>query len=134
MEDIGGEMSRLALFIVTVMVGLIIHAFIILPLIFFVVRRTNPFKFMYGMKDAFMTAFGISSRLVVRKSDDWDSAPVTENCPPSRSKDHSSFSEHNTRRGGEHSHTLPIRVCAAQRGRDFEAPGLEQGIHFRGVF
>ena len=30
--------------------------------------------------------------------------------------------------------TLPIRVCAAQRGRDFEAPDLERGIHFRGVF
>ena len=27
-----------------------------------------------------------------------------------------------------------IWVCAAQRGRDFEAPDLEQGIHFRGVF
>ena len=26
------------------------------------------------------------------------------------------------------SHTLPIRVCAAQRGRDFEAPDLEWGI------
>ena len=26
------------------------------------------------------------------------------------------------------------RVCAAQRGRDFEAPDLEWGIHFRGVF
>ena len=36
-------------------------------------------------------------------------------------------------RGG-YSHTLPMRVCAAQRGRDFEAPGLERGIHFRGVF
>ena len=37
--------------------------------------------------------------------------------------------------GGEgYSHTLPIRVCAAQRGRDFEAPDLERGIHFRGVF
>ena len=36
-------------------------------------------------------------------------------------------------RGG-YSHTLPIRVCAAQRGRDFEAPELERGIHFRGVF
>ena len=36
--------------------------------------------------------------------------------------------------GGGYSHTLPIRVCAAQRGRDFEAPGLERGIHFRGVF
>ena len=35
---------------------------------------------------------------------------------------------------GGYSHTLPIRVCAAQRGRDFEAPGLERGIHFRGVF
>ena len=36
-------------------------------------------------------------------------------------------------RGGGYSHTLPIRVCAAQRGRDFDAPDLEQGIHFRGV-
>ena len=35
---------------------------------------------------------------------------------------------------GGYSHTLPIRVCATQRGRDFEAPDLEQGIHFRGVF
>ena len=35
---------------------------------------------------------------------------------------------------GEYSHTLPIRVCAAQRGRDFEAPDLERDIHFRGVF
>ena len=36
--------------------------------------------------------------------------------------------------GGGYSHTLPIRVCAAQRGRDFEAPDLEWAIHFRGVF
>ena len=36
--------------------------------------------------------------------------------------------------GGEYSHTLPIWVCAAQWGRDFEAPDLEWGIHFRGVF
>ena len=36
--------------------------------------------------------------------------------------------------GGGYSHTLPIRVCAAHRGRDFEAPGLERGIHFRGIF
>ena len=36
-------------------------------------------------------------------------------------------------RGGGGTHTLPIRVCAAQRGRDFEAPDLEWGVHFRGV-
>ena len=35
---------------------------------------------------------------------------------------------------GGYSHTLPIRVCAAQQGRDFEAPNSERGIHFRGVF
>ena len=39
-----------------------------------------------------------------------------------------------SRWGGGYSHTLPIWVCAAQWGRDFEAPGLERGIHFRGVF
>ena len=32
---------------------------------------------------------------------------------------------------GGYSHTLPIWVCAAQRGRDFEAPDLERGIIFR---
>ena len=37
-------------------------------------------------------------------------------------------------RGRGYSHTLPIRVCAAQRDRDFEAPDLERGIHFRGIF
>ena len=36
--------------------------------------------------------------------------------------------------GGGYSHTLPILVRAAQRGRDFEAPDLERGIHFGGVF
>ena len=36
--------------------------------------------------------------------------------------------------GVGYSHTLPIRVCAAQRGLDFEASDLERGIHFRGVF
>ena len=36
--------------------------------------------------------------------------------------------------GGGYSHTLPIWVCAAHRGRDFEVPDLEWGIHFRGVF
>ena len=36
--------------------------------------------------------------------------------------------------GGGYSHILPIRVCAAQRGRDFEAPDLERSIYFRGIF
>ena len=36
--------------------------------------------------------------------------------------------------GGGYSHTLPIRICAAQRGRDFEAPDLERGTPFHTRF
>ena len=32
--------------------------------------------------------------------------------------------------GGGYSHALPIGVCAAQQGPDFEAPDLERGIIF----
>ena len=35
--------------------------------------------------------------------------------------------------GGGYYHTIPIRVCAVQRGRDFRAPDLERGIQFRDV-
>ena len=35
--------------------------------------------------------------------------------------------------GGGYSPKIPIRVCAAQRGRDFGTPYLERGIHFRDV-
>ena len=38
----------------------------------------------------------------------------------------------NYTRGG-YSPTIPIRVCAAQRGRDFGSRDLERGIHFRDV-
>ena len=31
-------------------------------------------------------------------------------------------------RGGGYSHTLPIRVCVPQRGREFEAPGLGRPV------
>ena len=36
--------------------------------------------------------------------------------------------------GWGNTHTLPIRVCAAQRGCDFETPDLERGIRSRDVF
>ena len=36
--------------------------------------------------------------------------------------------------GWGYSLTLPIQVCAAHLGCDFEAPDLERGIHFKGVF
>ncbi|KAK3699445.1 hypothetical protein QZH41_018613 [Actinostola sp. cb2023] len=61
MEDIPAAVSMLAMFIVTVLTGLLIHAVIVLPLIFFIVTRKNPYRFIAGMRDALVTAFGISS-------------------------------------------------------------------------
>lgn len=45
----------------TVMVGLTIHGMIVLPAIFFLVTRRNPFSFIYGLLPAMVTALGTSS-------------------------------------------------------------------------
>ena len=62
MEDIGDVLKKLGLYMGTVISGLFIHAFIVLPLIYFFITRKNPFKFILGMRAALITAFGTSSR------------------------------------------------------------------------
>ena len=42
-------------------------------------------------------------------------------------------SEHGRFSLGGYSPTIPIQVCAAQRGRDFGTPDLEWEIHFTDV-
>lgn len=64
MQDILGTLEKLAFYMLTVICGLFIHSLITLPLVFFVVTRTNPYAFMKGLREALMTAFGIASRFV----------------------------------------------------------------------
>ena len=64
MDDVLGAMGKLGLYIVTTLCGLLIHVLILLPLVFFVITRKNPYVFMKGVADALMTAFGIASRFV----------------------------------------------------------------------
>lgn len=45
----------------TVLVGLAIHALIVLPLIFFLTTRRNPYSFMMGLIPAMLVALGTSS-------------------------------------------------------------------------
>ncbi|KAJ8251061.1 hypothetical protein GJAV_G00216820 [Gymnothorax javanicus] len=52
---------QLGMYMVTVMVGLVIHGGIILPLIFFCVTRKNPFSFYSGIFQAWITALGTAS-------------------------------------------------------------------------
>ena len=48
-KDLGSELAKLGMYFLTVMIGLVVHGFIILPIIFFAVTRSNPFTFIFNM-------------------------------------------------------------------------------------
>lgn len=50
------------MYMVTVIIGLIIHGAIFLPSIYFVIVRKNPFTFFLGIFQAWITALGTASR------------------------------------------------------------------------
>ena len=62
MEDPIEEFTGLAVYMGTVTAGLAIHAFIVLPLIYVIVVRRNPFKFAFHMLEAIILALGTASR------------------------------------------------------------------------
>jgi Na+/H+-dicarboxylate symporter len=61
MDDLKDFVGSLGLYMVTVLAGLAIHGFIVLPLLLFVITRINSFKFIRGMSQALVTAFGTAS-------------------------------------------------------------------------
>ncbi len=56
--DLAGNWLK---YILTVLTGLFIHGVIVLPLVLFIFVRTNPYKFMWQMRRALLTAFGTDS-------------------------------------------------------------------------
>ncbi|XP_042360634.1 excitatory amino acid transporter 2-like isoform X1 [Plectropomus leopardus] len=52
---------QLGMYMVTVMVGLVIHGGLILPAIFFAITRKSPFTFYSGIFQAWITALGTAS-------------------------------------------------------------------------
>lgn len=61
MKDAVAQLQALGLYMVTVLTGLAIHGAIILPLIYLLVVRKNPFKYLLGTLQALLTAFGTAS-------------------------------------------------------------------------
>lgn len=63
MEDILDVFGKLGMYLLTVSLGIFIHGFIFLPLIYFAFTRKNPFVFIKHMLPAIFTALGTSSSL-----------------------------------------------------------------------
>lgn len=61
-RDLAETAKMLFMYMLTVLSGLIIHALITLPTIFFLCTRKNPFVYMRGLLQAWITALGTASR------------------------------------------------------------------------
>lgn len=65
MDDISVMGSQLGMYTLTVICGLLIHGICVLPTLYFVITRKNPFVFIAGLLQALITALGTSSRYVI---------------------------------------------------------------------
>lgn len=61
-KDLEVVARQLGMYMVTVIVGLVIHGGIFLPLLYFVITRKSPFSFLAGIFQAWITALGTASR------------------------------------------------------------------------
>ncbi|KAK3596769.1 hypothetical protein CHS0354_038770 [Potamilus streckersoni] len=61
MQDISAIFMQIGFYCLTVLVGLAIHGLIILPMLYLIIVRKNPYRFIYNMLKALLTAWGTAS-------------------------------------------------------------------------
>ncbi|XP_068116622.1 excitatory amino acid transporter 2 isoform X2 [Hyperolius riggenbachi] len=60
-KDLEQVARQLGMYMITVIIGLIIHGGIFLPLLYFAITRKSPFSFLAGIFQAWITALGTAS-------------------------------------------------------------------------
>jgi len=60
-SDIGHVIEKLGVYFLCVIVALVVWAFIVLPLIFFIVCRRNPYRFIGSIVPPIMIVFATGS-------------------------------------------------------------------------
>ncbi|WDQ15546.1 dicarboxylate/amino acid:cation symporter [Rhodopirellula sp. P2] len=55
------EISQIGWYFAAVVIGLGVHAFVVLPLIYYLVTKKNPYSYMAAMSQALLTAFSTAS-------------------------------------------------------------------------
>ena len=76
--NLGTVLQQTGAYFGTVLAGLGVHAFLTLPLILWIFTRRNPFRFMYQMSQALLTAFSTASSTAT--------LPITMNCAVEKAK------------------------------------------------
>ncbi|XP_076671064.1 excitatory amino acid transporter 1 [Andrena cerasifolii] len=61
MQSLDEVVSQLGMYFLTVLIGLFIHGFILLPGLYFIITKKNPYVYISNMAQALVTAFGTSS-------------------------------------------------------------------------
>ncbi|KAL8623790.1 hypothetical protein ACOMHN_054096 [Nucella lapillus] len=77
-DDIVAIAERLGMYMLTVLAGLALHGFIVLPLLYFIATRKNPAVFAFNMLKAICTAWGTASSSAT--------LPVTMECLVQKNK------------------------------------------------
>jgi solute carrier family 1 (high affinity glutamate transporter) protein 3 len=62
MKNPANEFAQLGWYMMTVLIGLFIHGLLVLPLIYFIFTRKNPYILLFQVGQALLTAFGTASR------------------------------------------------------------------------
>lgn len=68
MDSFESTIGQLGMYFMTVLLGLCVHAFVVLPIMYFIITKRSPIKFVLNMSQALATAFGTASRYGAQNS------------------------------------------------------------------